>query len=279
MEGNSTVVVCRLGVEDSNVLLAKTGIDGVGVSAVGTGKAFRGTALGHLIYRVHWYSQVPCLIEFGWWDGSRTAVPGLYHIFLFLGSFFSRVWGRPLSYGGEWWYVVCVVLMECWIRPVSCINVKHRSRTLGTECGGILIVNTFSHLHILIWLYSIMFLTFRNSTLWACARLWGANGPQSARIINCAVVLSTQFEWRCFQKPKWIVRKDCSKCYCGHKTCAKAKSTFATRYCRIRARSIHYKPSSICTAYHKFYQLPCHWHEFIAQSLSQKLDCSSSWTL
>ena len=27
--------------------------------------------------------------------------------------------------------------MECWNRPVSCIFVKCRSRTLGTECGDI----------------------------------------------------------------------------------------------------------------------------------------------
>ena len=35
---------------------------------------------------------------------------------------------------------------------------------------------SFSHLHILMWLNPVMCLTFRNSALWACVRLWAANG-------------------------------------------------------------------------------------------------------
>ena len=62
----------------------------------------------------------------------------VYYILFFLGSFFSRVRGRPLSYGGSddtWsgWFG--------WNRPVLCIIVKRRSRTLGTECGTFLFVN------------------------------------------------------------------------------------------------------------------------------------------
>ena len=32
--------------------------------------------------------------------------------------------------------MVWVDWLERWIRPVSCIYVKRRSRTLGKECGG-----------------------------------------------------------------------------------------------------------------------------------------------
>ena len=38
MKGNAIAVVCRLGAEDSKVLLARTGTDGVGASAVGDGR-------------------------------------------------------------------------------------------------------------------------------------------------------------------------------------------------------------------------------------------------
>ena len=31
-----------------------------------------------------------------------------------------------------------VDLLEFWVRPVSCIKVKRRSRTLGRECGDML---------------------------------------------------------------------------------------------------------------------------------------------
>ena len=34
-----------------------------------------------------------------------------------------------------------MVWLECWIGLISCINVKRRSSTLGTECGDIFIVN------------------------------------------------------------------------------------------------------------------------------------------
>ena len=59
VEGNATAVVCHLGAEDSKVLLAKMGTDGVGASAIGTGESLCGTALGRLVHRLHWHSQVP----------------------------------------------------------------------------------------------------------------------------------------------------------------------------------------------------------------------------
>ena len=52
-------VVCRLGAEDSKFLLARMGTSGVGASAVGTGESLCGTALGRLVHRLHWHSQVP----------------------------------------------------------------------------------------------------------------------------------------------------------------------------------------------------------------------------
>ena len=54
------------GIEDSKVLPMRTGINGVGVSAIGTGESHRGIAPGNLVYRLHWDSQVPCFIESRW---------------------------------------------------------------------------------------------------------------------------------------------------------------------------------------------------------------------
>ena len=59
MEGNATKVVCRLGAEDSKVLPARTGTNGVGASAIKTGDSLCGTALGRLVYRLHCHLQVP----------------------------------------------------------------------------------------------------------------------------------------------------------------------------------------------------------------------------
>ena len=53
------MVVCRLGAEDSKVLLARMGTNGVVASAVGTGESLGGTALGHLVHRLYWHSYVP----------------------------------------------------------------------------------------------------------------------------------------------------------------------------------------------------------------------------
>ena len=41
-------------------------------------------------------------------------------------------------------------------------------------------------------------------------------------------------------RPKWIVRKDRSTCYCALETCVEAKSTSATHSCHIRTRSTCY---------------------------------------
>ena len=120
----------------------RMGTNDVGASAIRMGESLCVTTPGCLFYMLHWHSQVPCFIEsrwVRWWPCISFWV--VYYLLFLLGSFFSRVWGRPPSYGRGWWYVVWVVWLECWIRPVSCINVKQRSRTLGMECGDILIVN------------------------------------------------------------------------------------------------------------------------------------------
>ena len=100
--GDTAAVVRHLGAEDSKVLPVRTGTDGVGASAVGTGESLHGTALGRLVYGLHWHSQVPCLQSL---VGEMAAVGKFpsctMYILFFLGLFFFRVRGRPLSYGGE----------------------------------------------------------------------------------------------------------------------------------------------------------------------------------
>ena len=59
-------MVYHLGAEDSEVLPVRTGINGVGASAVGTGESLCGTAPGRLVYGLHQHLQVPCFIEPGW---------------------------------------------------------------------------------------------------------------------------------------------------------------------------------------------------------------------
>ena len=60
-ERDDNLVVCRLGVYDPGVRSVRTGIDGVGVSAVSSGKSLQwGTASGHLTYRWHRHSRVLC---------------------------------------------------------------------------------------------------------------------------------------------------------------------------------------------------------------------------
>ena len=60
------MMVCHLGAKDSKVLLVRTGTNGVGASAIGMGESLCVTALGCLVYKLHWYLLVPCFIESGW---------------------------------------------------------------------------------------------------------------------------------------------------------------------------------------------------------------------
>ena len=54
------MVVCNLGVEDSEVLLMRTGSSGVRLSAVVTREQMFNNALDHIVYRLHLHSC--CLI-------------------------------------------------------------------------------------------------------------------------------------------------------------------------------------------------------------------------
>ena len=63
--GRLNVVVCHLGDNDSKVLPLRTGSDGVGTSAIGTGESTFDTALSCLVHSLHRYSWVPCFVESG----------------------------------------------------------------------------------------------------------------------------------------------------------------------------------------------------------------------
>ena len=60
------LAVCNLGHDASEVLSMRTGPDGVGVSAVGTGESIFDTALSCLAHRLRWHTWVPCSIGSGW---------------------------------------------------------------------------------------------------------------------------------------------------------------------------------------------------------------------